>query len=561
MRPQREWTLTKVQLSQLDEIVVEYCKQERLCEETSDSAGDVGPSVREQCAAAQAAVLRGDVLEGVKMASQIDARALQENSKLKFRLELQYFVELLRRGAHSEALDWSRKVLATHALDAYPEAFIEFKQVMLLMMNVDGMGVAVRSELAGVLGSTLRVLTDSHDSRLSLLLRYLVLTHDQYVDATKGPDSPVADMCRSLVGPDRRAAPYQKELIPSVELLEHDVQALCQATGISRQSAVESLQHTNGELSKAVKNELSRVELDDALVDSLVREYAFARELVVPSGQAESGGDAEAGTSAGDTAHAPVWRGRPNAVPIHSGAVTDDVERGHRNQTLQIRELVLQGKMEEVVARVSALKPDFFEAHPKLLFELKRCELQRLCETGSMDEALALARTHLAPLTVASPDLLPTFQQAMMHLTCPGVAAPAPIEDYALASTLQTALSNALGLGTPRLIHLLQVLLHAHQQWMRLLKVSDRFSSLFGIDALRASSAGSSAQPGQDSEDNLAEGVDMDYEEDAADENDDISDSAILTIQEFLALSRLEARELLVQYGGSLESVMAHVLT
>jgi hypothetical protein len=58
---------------------------------------------------------------------------------------------------------------------------------------------------------------------------------------------------------------------------EADIQGLKEAAQLTRQEAVEALRHTRGNAQQALVNELDAMHLNQALVDSLVHEYASFR--------------------------------------------------------------------------------------------------------------------------------------------------------------------------------------------------------------------------------------------------------------------------------------------
>ncbi|GJN20456.1 hypothetical protein PR202_gb07837 [Eleusine coracana subsp. coracana] len=65
------------------------------------------------------------------------APAALRDHRLLFHLHKQRFVELVRRGTEADreaALDCLRTALAPYALDAYPEAYEEFKHIMLVLI-------------------------------------------------------------------------------------------------------------------------------------------------------------------------------------------------------------------------------------------------------------------------------------------------------------------------------------------------------------------------------------------------------------------------------------------
>jgi hypothetical protein len=106
---------------------------------------------------------------------------------------MQRFVELMRRGTEVDreaALDCLRTALAPCALDAYPEAYEEFKHIMLVLIYdkddqlspvVNEWSIKRRFELAGLLSSILRAHLQAYDPILSMILRYLIRYLVQYI--------------------------------------------------------------------------------------------------------------------------------------------------------------------------------------------------------------------------------------------------------------------------------------------------------------------------------------------------------------------------------------------
>lgn len=210
-------------------------------------------------------------------------------------------MELVRRGTEADrdaALDCLRTALAPCALDAYPEAYEEFKHIMLVLIYdkedqsspvVNEWSIKRRFELAGLLSSILRAHLEAYDPVLSLTLRYLISIHKAFC-TRQGIQSPISDLTERLLFEDRDPPVVPPECslkAPSFD--EVDVQALAHAVELTRQGAVDSLKFAKGHLYQAFQNELCRMKLDLTLLDKLVHEYCVYRGIVEGSSHVLSG--------------------------------------------------------------------------------------------------------------------------------------------------------------------------------------------------------------------------------------------------------------------------------
>ncbi|MEW5310568.1 MAG: hypothetical protein WDW38_002354 [Sanguina aurantia] len=247
--------------------------------------------------------------------------AAVEDPRLLFRLKKQLFVEALREDggsvcsqgsclmslnmtplspAHTAAA-CAREELAPLALDAYPEAYVEFKQLLLLlvhppaskslpsndtpgskpmMQNLASLwAVETRMQLAAmVYQTTMRLLGVQH-SQLSLLLRYLLHLHTS-LQGSVGSPLPHSGLVQTLLQPAARdPSPLPVLHHPGGALAEADVQAVIHCAGSSRQAAMDALRHAGGQASQAFQSELVRIPLDQSALTELVLEYATYRGL------------------------------------------------------------------------------------------------------------------------------------------------------------------------------------------------------------------------------------------------------------------------------------------
>lgn len=179
--------------------------------------------------------------------------------------------------------------LAPCALDAYPEAYEEFKHVLLALIfreNDETSPVASewserqRFDLAGLLSSILRAFLHAYDPLFSMTLRYLISIHKVYC-FRQGVSSPISDLTERLLFDDRDPpATPQESLFEAPPFDEVDIQALAHAVELTRQGAVDSLKFAKGDLFQAFQNELCRRRLDVSMLDHLVYEYCVYRGIV-----------------------------------------------------------------------------------------------------------------------------------------------------------------------------------------------------------------------------------------------------------------------------------------
>ncbi|KAG6557976.1 hypothetical protein Mapa_000155 [Marchantia paleacea] len=274
----------------LDALVLDYAEEEQLVEcEGFEASPQVGP--RRLIDLVRALIETGRIAEALAVINQ-SAQALLEDPHLLFRLQKQRFLELLRGGEpnqQQQAILCSRTTLGPCALNAYPEAYEEFKRVLLALMYdkddpsspvADEWSEVRRAELAAIVASTLKAQQHAYDPLFSLTLRYLISVQNAYCQQ-QAMVSPVAEIAASLLSKDRDppAAP-RESLLEAPNFSEADVQALAQAVDLPRQGAVNSLRYTGGDLTSAFKNELSRMRLSTSLVDEIVREYCLYRGLI-----------------------------------------------------------------------------------------------------------------------------------------------------------------------------------------------------------------------------------------------------------------------------------------
>ncbi|CAM6042320.1 unnamed protein product [Sphagnum compactum] len=302
-----------VNLGALDALVLDYVESEFLVENrdaSTISSASSNVSVRMAIHLIQTLMQSGRIMEAFNL-MQEHAPVVLEDQHLLFQLHKQNFIELLRDGdkdCFAEALKCARTRLCPSALNAYPEAYEEFKGVLLALMYdkddstspvSEEWSEARRFELAATITSTLKAQLRVYDPLLSLTLRYLISIHNGYC-LQQGVPSSIVDVTAKVVLKDRDppAMPHEG-LLEAPSFNESDVQALAQAAGLSRQGALNSLRFTNGDLFAAFKNELSRLRVNFSMINELVKEYCIYRGLIGSAFQGRANGNSSLSVAMG----------------------------------------------------------------------------------------------------------------------------------------------------------------------------------------------------------------------------------------------------------------------
>ncbi|XP_052196291.1 uncharacterized protein LOC127803806 isoform X2 [Diospyros lotus] len=293
---------TPVNWEALDALVIDFAKFEKLIEDSvlSSSSSSLSPSSSPSSSSYHSRLLIRQIrrlLEVGDIDAAIDllrkhAPFILDDRRLLFRLQKQKFIELLRRGTvenRDSAINFLRTALAPCALDAYPEAYAEFKHVLLaLIFDKDDQNSPVanewserrRSEIAGLMSSVLTAHLLAYDPILSLTLRYLISIHKGFC-FNQGISSPISDLTKRLLLEERDPpATPQESLYEAPPFDEVDIQDLAHAVEITRQGAVDSLRFAKGDLFQAFQNELCRMRLDVSMLDDLICEYCVYRGIV-----------------------------------------------------------------------------------------------------------------------------------------------------------------------------------------------------------------------------------------------------------------------------------------
>jgi hypothetical protein len=191
---------TPVNWEALDALIIDFVSSENLVEDAaaavnsppsplSSPSSSSSPSISSSSYHSRLIIRRiRSSIESGDIETAIDilrshAPFVLDDHRILFRLQKQKFIELLRKGTHEAAIDCLRTCVAPCALDAYPEAYEEFKHVLLaLIYDKDDQTSPVanewaekrRYEMAGLMSSVLRASLQAYDPVFSMTLRYLI---------------------------------------------------------------------------------------------------------------------------------------------------------------------------------------------------------------------------------------------------------------------------------------------------------------------------------------------------------------------------------------------------
>ncbi|XWS45290.1 hypothetical protein CRYUN_Cryun15aG0124000 [Craigia yunnanensis] len=287
----------------LDALIIDFAKSENLVEDSSppsspSSLSSSSPSLSSSSYHSRLIIRQirrslwaGDIDAAIDLLLA-HAPFVLDDHRLLFRIQKQKFIELLRKGPTEDrgfAIDYIRTSLAPCALNAYPEAYKEFKHVLLAFVyDKDDQTSPVanewaekrRYEIAGLISSVLRGHLHAFNPIFSMTLRYLISIHKGFC-FRQGISSPISDLTERLLLEERDPPAIPPEsLYEAPPFDEVDIQALAHAVELTRQGAIDSLRFAKGDLFQAFQNEICRMRLDAAMLDELVREYCIYRGIL-----------------------------------------------------------------------------------------------------------------------------------------------------------------------------------------------------------------------------------------------------------------------------------------
>ncbi|QDZ20785.1 hypothetical protein HOP50_04g33070 [Chloropicon primus] len=463
------------------------------------------------CERARSEVLEGNIKSAIRLAQgESGGSSVLEDRRLLFKLYKEQFVELAQNASSVEdtqsALLWCRETLAPMALEAYPEAYSEFKQALLLAtLSSCGVGreenvgsLSNRRALAGAICGALRKAAGATPPRLANVLRYLLLLHRRHRVAEGGKGKAEDVDVRLIESQDGPMLPAEGRVASSRTFPEGDVLLLRDAAGITREEAVEALRREDGDIDSAVSSELCRSRLREAELREILLEYAQYRGL-------RGGGE----TGASDYA-----------------------------LVREIATAVVEGRAGAgVLSKIPQLA-----ASPAFMFELRRFELLERLRRGDRDGALDIARSDLPDLVERDESLLRELKRTMMAFvtTTTTTTTTNATEDEVDAAC--DAILRALGWSPPRLICVLRVLLGSHRAWHEREMRRDRLQDALGLPDLVVARDGCCKEEGE-----------------VEDDESPFEEPAVLTLMDFLSSTRARAIELLRTHDGNLEQCLETV--
>ncbi|GMI68085.1 hypothetical protein like AT5G66810 [Hibiscus trionum] len=277
----------------LDALIIDFAKSENLIDDSSPPSSPLSSSYHSRLIIRQ--IRRSLEVGNIDAAIdflRVHAPSVLEDQRLLFRLQKLKFIELLRKGTRDDrafAIDYSRKFLAPCALNAYPEAYEEFKHLLLAFIyDKDDQTSPVanewaekrRYEIAGLVSSVLRAYFHAYNPIFSMTMSYLMSIHKGFC-FRQGIVSPISNLTERLLLEERDFPAIPPESLYEAQVFDEvDIQALAHAVELTRQGAIDSLRFAKGDLFEAFQNEICRMRLDDAMLDELVREYCVYRGIV-----------------------------------------------------------------------------------------------------------------------------------------------------------------------------------------------------------------------------------------------------------------------------------------
>uniref|UniRef100_A0A1J3J7M2 Glucose-induced degradation protein 8-like protein n=1 Tax=Noccaea caerulescens TaxID=107243 RepID=A0A1J3J7M2_NOCCA len=289
---------TPVNWEALDALIIDFVSSENLVEDACANSSPSPVSSPSSSSYHARLIIRRirNSIESGDIENAIDilrshAPFVLDDHRILFRLQKQKFIELLRKGTHEDrvaAISCLRTCVAPCALDAYPEAYEEFKHVLLALIYdkydqtspvANEWAEKTRYEMAGLMSSVLRASLQAYDPLFSMTLRYLISIHKGFC-FHQGISSAVSDLTHRLLLEERDAPATPLESCEAPPFDEVDIQALAHAVELTRQGAVDSMKFAKGDLFQAFQNELCRMQLDVSVLDELVKEYCIYRGIV-----------------------------------------------------------------------------------------------------------------------------------------------------------------------------------------------------------------------------------------------------------------------------------------
>lgn len=481
---------------ELDALAIEHLRfQAELLTSNDDNISD-DARVARSLACIESMMLAGLVDDVITLCSNVCGTVLADPA-LQMQLRLHKLVELLHiantisshdTSEYQRAIDNSVKYaneLALFALDAFPEAYSEFTEAMLLFAFPERTAdphilQQRRKSLARQLVSLSRAALGSRESTLSRLVKYMLIIHVNFrrsqsgtpaVQAPQDVENIIDDLLR--VQDDDGA----RELSFSDAFLNFKKEAaILTAPGIawnddvSQQDAKKHVHNANrteqcqvptktrglGPLPKLWSTNgvcptcpfSKRHDFPEADVQTLLMRVDISRQDAVESlrftnGDVLAAFRNELGRICLNTARLQALvedycahRGLQELEPMslyRNDAKQKLEEAGSKLAQLspalrdtyatmrQVRELAESGNMEDLVQTALKIDPQLLERSPVLTFRILEGRLLRLLRDGDYEGAVNIARKEMGPLADQNSELLECLKESTMLLAFPGI--------------------------------------------------------------------------------------------------------------------------------------------
>jgi hypothetical protein len=448
--------------------------------------------------------------------------------------------------------------------------FLEHMLIFVFPDRVRDMDVR-RALLADVMVSTLRARVTPRDSRLSLLVRYLlaVQLHAGVQFVALRVSQTVTEAMEHLTGQATADAGRAPALVPwpvdprplphgstSRDFREVDIIALRERLPISIEEAVETLRYTAGDAEAALRYELGRMRLNRTYLEDLAHEYCVARGLLAPTAR-----------------------------------FSEITHKSHSTSLRKLRALTAAGSAKQLVRYATSLEPSLLVSFPDLHFRVAQATLVEELRGRRYSDALRIAREELGPLAAEHPHLFPALRETTVLLAFPDVTqlddsesaesddVPTRMSDFERStsvsdksrihairkSILAKSSANALAgpiykavgrlEGESVLLELLKTMIETYASWVTASRIPDRFARLLAIADLATSEELDVALQGSNMHwEGSKSGLTGLADPELSAEEDEARSQKIHTLMEFLSVSRAEAITILSRHPPSVNS-------
>lgn len=467
---------------------------------------------------------------------------LLEDSRLHFQFLLMQLADKIEQHEEEAALEFCRKELAPKALTAYLEAYDDFKKALNFFIKPESIPYE-RQMLVDKFFATFQALNGTIDSCFYSCMKYLVnIVCAEVTSKTELREEAYQAMTLMLPNLSQRPLPIEGYR----EFPESDIQTLKDAlmNRITRDDVVLALKYANGDVNKALKNELSLIHFDNDLVSSLVEDYLVLRGL------------------------------RRNMDEASLNRLLDEDNKGEQvlpwQTFIQMIRLCAEKKYVSTILKLLQRHyPQLLVKYPKIHFRLLQFYLYQLLEERMWTLALQVLREDMSKIAETFPQLYPWLKESAFILFLYDLEGCHFVEKKRLwkcyfeqhmklpviASSLCTILMEANTIYEPQLAKNLRFYLFVHKEWCAKNQLDDPFAdALYIRDLTNKDSLLEQTIDENECVFSAATKKDKNAEDftnrQQQQQQHSIEEQVIWTLMEFLAISRAEAIALFNQYTG-----------